>query len=80
MYALVAFYYLDQKIFENLKKEFQGKGIQIKCMSGCIIHETSSDELIKQIEAEMYITYIPNKKKVDQDIPSTTTNQIRESR
>lgn len=59
-YCMVGFYYFDREHYNELKKQYQGKGVPIHTMSGCLAETITLDRLIGQIETEQFKSYLDN--------------------
>jgi len=59
-YCMVGFYYFDREHYDELKKQYRGKGILIHKMDGCIAETITLDSLITQIEMERFKPYLDN--------------------
>lgn len=59
-YCMVGFYYFDREHYYELKKQYQGKGVSIHTMSGCLAETITLDRLITQIEMEQFKLYLDN--------------------
>ena len=59
-YCMVGFYYFDREQYNELKKQYQGKGVSIHTMSGCLAETITLDRLMTRIEMEQFKLYLDN--------------------
>ncbi len=55
---MVGFYYFDRERYDDLKGQYQGKGVLIHKMDGCLAETITLDSLIAQIEMEQFKPYL----------------------
>ena len=59
MYAMVAFYYLDRRLYNHIKANYKNQKISIDTAYGCLYGSEYLDDLLQRVESGDFDSYVP---------------------